>query len=39
MPLSVKRSISSVTTLALPSLTFWKRSPSGTKAIRWRQGR
>ncbi len=39
MPFGVKRSISSVTTLALPDLMPWKMSPSGTNAMRWRQGR
>ena len=34
MPFSVKRSISSVTTLALPEAMPWKISPSGTKAMR-----
>ena len=38
-PSGTKRSISSVTTLAWPSITARKRSPSGTKAIRWLQGR
>src|SRR5258708_3749347 len=33
MPFSVKRSISSVTTEALPDLMPWNKSPSGMKAI------
>ena len=39
MPCAVKRSISSVTTLALPEVTPLKMSPSGTQAMRWRHGR
>jgi len=39
MPFSVKRSISSVTTEALPDLMPWNRSPSGMKAMRCRHGR
>ena len=34
MPFSVKRSISSVTTEALPEAMPWNRSPSGMKAMR-----
>ena len=39
MPFSVKRSMWSVTTEALPSAMPWNMSPSGMKAKRWRQDR
>ena len=39
MPVSVKRSISSVTTDALPAAMPLNRSPSGMKAMRCRHGR
>ena len=39
MPVSVKRSISSVTTEAVPAAIALNRSASGTKAMRWRHGR
>ena len=37
-PVSVKVSMWSVTTEALPSLSALKRSPSGTRQTRWSHG-